>query len=290
MPKHVIALVFDFDDTLVPDSTTAFLTSRGIDAEEFWKVKAKSLIEKGWDPVHAYLKLILDMVKPGQPLQDLTNKDLIEFGKTLQPYPGLINFFSRIKKIVDEKYSSLEIAVEFWVISGGLEDIIRGCAKIRNHLSGFWGCRLGSDTDGGPINSIMRTISFTEKTRYLFEINKGLSPEQTDKNPMLVNKRVSDSERRVHFENMIYVGDGLTDIPCFSLIEKNNGLAFGVLQRDKKGAAKREVFENLVLDRRVKSLHSPKYGTKDDLGTMLEAAIINRCAAIQLRSEQALRY
>src|SRR5947207_2162139 len=76
--------------------------------------------------------------------------------------------------------------------------------------------------------TIKRAVTFTEKTRFLFEIQKGITPQQTAKDPYLVNKDVPATDRRVPFSNMIYVGDGLTDIPCFSLIGHNRGRAFAV--------------------------------------------------------------
>lgn len=290
MSKHTIALVFDFDDTLVPDSTTMLLKSRGVDPEDFWIHRLKPLIQDGWDPVHGYLKLLLDLTERGQPLEGLTLKDLNQFGQTLDPYPGLPQFFSEVKKLIVEASSMADVGVEFYIISGGLEDIIRGCRKISRHMTGIWGCRLASAKKGGPVRFIKRTISFTEKTRYLFEINKGLQQSKTDKNPMLVNKHVPEEKRRIPFRNMIYVGDGLTDIPCFSLVSKNNGLSFGILQRDEHGAAKREIFDDLLRDKRVTSMHSPRYGKMDDLGTMLRTAVARICTDISVKDNLALGF
>ncbi len=288
MAKHTIAMVFDFDDTLVPDSTTALLIHKGVDAEEFWKVKVKQLIEDGWDPVHAYLKLILDLTRRGQPLYGLTSNDLAEFGSTLKPYPGAQSFFKKIKDIVNNKFSELDIDVKFWVISGGLEDIIAGCKKISKHLTGYWGCRLAGDHLGGNVKYIKRAVSFTEKTRYLFEINKGLNQSETNKNPLLVNIDRPYSARAVPFSNIIYIGDGLTDIPCFSLVKSKGGSVFGILHKDDQGTAKRDVFKNLVRQDRVMSLHSPRYGKNSDLGVMLETAVVTRCSELQLEEKQAL--
>ncbi len=87
----VIAVVFDFDDTLVPDSTTALLESRGIDAQEFWSDLAPPLVDDGYDPPLAYLRLLLDRIGAGRPLGELSNEDLRQFGSGLDAayFPGM---------------------------------------------------------------------------------------------------------------------------------------------------------------------------------------------------------
>ena len=57
-------------------------------------------------------------------------------------------------------------------------------------------------------------INFTTKTQFLFRINKGahdLSDNQDQFVPM--------NDRPVPFENMVYIGDGETDVPCFRLVK-----------------------------------------------------------------------
>jgi phosphoserine phosphatase len=216
-PQNVIALVFDFDDTLTDDSTTALLESVGIDAKEFWAGRAKELLDDGWDPTPAYLKLLLDNVGEDKPFGKLTNAGLRQFGSTLKFYPGLPRLFKDLQQSVSEHHVS-KPGIEFYVISGGLEEVIRG-SSIAKYLSGIWGCRFAEND--GQIRHIKGIVSFTEKTKYLFQINKGL-PEKTG--PYQVNERVDPAERRVPFENIIYVGDGLTDVPCFSLLEHFHGV------------------------------------------------------------------
>lgn len=189
-------------------------------------------------------------------------------------------------KVVESSYSKRDICLEYYVVSSGLEEIISGCKKISKHLAGFWGCRLAPNKPGGPVKYIKKSINFTEKTRYLFDINKGLPKSDTDKNPFEVNKNIAEKDRRVPFENMIYVGDGLTDIPCMSLVRKGRGLAFGILHKGRHGAAKRAIFKNLITQDRALSFNSPKYGKNDDLRAILNTAIVNRCVDIELQETQ----
>lgn len=282
----VIALVFDFDDTLVPDSTTKLLRHYGIDTEEFWGTSAKQLIHQGYDPPAAYLKLLLDNVGPGKPLGELTNEGLRQFGTTLDGdfHEGLPDFFEEIRSTTASKFKNID--VEFYIVSGGLQAILDGSEIVRKYFSAVYGCQLAGDTEEGTLKYIKRSITFTEKTRYLFEINKGIPPEASRENPYLVNEAVAEKDRRVPFTNFIYVGDGQTDIPCFSLVQKMNGTAFGVFDPSKEAKAK-QALEAFLKPGRVVSMHAPKYTPDSELGAMLRAAVATRCSAIQLQRRTA---
>jgi hypothetical protein len=186
-PHATLAVIFDFDDTLVPDSTTALLEKHGLDPKKFWGTDAKALVQAGYDPSHAYLKLILDNIGTGKPFGRLRNKDLREFGETLGRhfFPGVATLFKDLRGIVSK---FRDINIEFYVVSGGLQEIIEGCELIKKNFSGIYGCELAGDTEDGELRNIKRCITFTEKTRYLFEINKGVNPKDTQKSPYLVNK------------------------------------------------------------------------------------------------------
>lgn len=279
-----IAVIFDFDDTLVPDSTTKLLKRAGIDPDKFWKKDVKSLVASGFDTTLAYLKLLIDNIGDGKPLGTLTNKGLREFGATLNKdfYPGLPGLFRDLKKIGD----SFDVSIEFYIISGGLQEVIEGTKIVQTHFKGVYGCQLAEDRQTGLLSYIKRCVTFTEKTRYLFEINKGLRPEQTRKNPYLVNNDVPDQKRRIPFNNMIYVGDGLTDIPCFSFLKKAKGTGFGVFDPGEESSAKRALLDFLKTDR-VISMHAAKYRKTDELGSFLRAAVTIRCSQLRLQQEEA---
>src|SRR6476620_523391 len=120
-PQNIIAVVFDFDDTLTDDSTTALLQNAGIDASDFWSNKAKSLLDAGWGPTPAYLKLLLDNVGSAKPFGKLTNAKLREFGSSLTFYPGIPKLFKDLHVSVAQHTVS-NPGIEFYVISGGLEE------------------------------------------------------------------------------------------------------------------------------------------------------------------------
>lgn len=281
----VIALVFDFDDTLLPDSTTLLLESKGIDTERFWKVDAKALWKQGFDPTLAYMNLILENTGEGKPLGLLTVDDLRAFGASLddQFFPGVRNLAGDLRELVADV--ARDISVELYIVSGGLQDVIDGNQFVRDTFHATYGCMFGAD-ETGKLTRIKRTITFTEKTRYLFEIHKGITPAETAANQYVVNKYFPESARRVPFKNIIYVGDGLTDIPCFSLVQKNGGTAFGIFKPANAASAKRAFLEFAKTDR-VTSMHSPKFAYDEDLGSLLRAAVTTIASQIMIARKQA---
>lgn len=286
--KDIVALIFDFDDTLAPDSTTKLLQHHGIDTSVFWQKDVIALIEQGYDPPNAWLTLMLGMIASGKPLAGLTNRKLTEFGATLDGdfYPGLPEFFEETRADIATNFKNIEL--EFYIVSGGLCELIRGSAIVQKYFKAVYGNHLDSDTAGGPLKYVKRVVTFTEKTRYIFEIHKGLDPAKTWVNPGLVNKFIPREKRRIPLKNMIYVGDGLTDIPCFSLIKQNHGQGFGVFNPDKDKKTK-EALEEFLQPDRVISMHSPDYRKGKDLGSMLRAAVMHAAADIQLERAQLRR-
>jgi len=284
----IIAIIFDFDDTLVPDSLTALLSSASIDTKDFWEAKVPKLIQEGYDPPSAYLKLLLDNIGDGKPLGPLTNAKLRQFGETLdsQFFPGLPKFFEDVPALVKAEYKNIE--VEFYIISGGLQAILEGSKIVRKYFKGAYGCQLAGDTEDGVLKYVRRSVTFTEKTRYLFEINKGVDQRESSTNPYLVNAAKEPKDRRIPFPNVIYLGDGLTDIPCFSTVQLFGGKAFGVFNPTDRDKAK-QAFEKMLIPHRVISTHSPRYSEDDDLGSLLRAATIKICLDIEVGRKTAIR-
>jgi len=291
----ILAAIFDFDDTIVPDSTTEFLDSHNVNSNDFWLKDVKSLTDSGWDPTLAYLKTFLGLIGETKPLGQLSDAQLREFGQTLDSkcYPGLPQIFEDLKNTV-KKYRDIDI--EFYIISGGLQSIIEGSKIIHDNFSGVYGCQLAGDEENGVLRYIKRAITFTEKTRYLFEINKGVTPGAVKTKPYLVNLDKSYEQRRIKFSNMIYVGDGLTDIPCFTLIMKGpsgypeeRGTAFAVFDPKKTNGRRsaKQALQDFLKPNRVVSAHKPDYTPDSELGSFIRAAVGIRCSEINLRQELA---
>lgn len=175
-----------------------------------------------------YLNAFIRESKQGKKFPGLNNAKLREYGSRERFYPGVIDFFKKTKNMFreDSRYSELGIQVENYIVSTGFAEVIRG-SELSAYVDGIWGCELldTKDSEGNDVlGETVYTIDNTTKTRALFEINKGIGKvEKID-----VNTKIAKEDRRIQFENMIYIADGPSDIPAFSVVNKNNGSTFAI--------------------------------------------------------------
>ena len=200
-PQNIVAVVFDFDDTLTDDTISQLLSYHGVDPKEFWQ-EHQARVKRGWEPSLSYLNLLLDKIEEGKLLGKLTKADLARFGEKLKFYPGIPGVFAELKKLTAD-FKRCIPAVEFYIISGGLADIIRGCS-IKDEFTGIYASEFDTD-DEGVLRTVKTAVSFSEKLRYLFEICKGIPHEESNKNPYLVNEHRPQEERRIPFFNMMLI-------------------------------------------------------------------------------------
>jgi hypothetical protein len=213
------------------------------------------------------------------------------FGSSVVPYPGLEGFLEDIPWFVGSRkpWTDAGIVVEFYIVSGGLEEIINA-VPFRAQFTDAWGSAFYADPQTDQITFPRNVISFTEKTRYLFQINKGVTGPASREKPDEVNQEMAIDSRPVPFSHMIYIGDGLTDIPCFSLVEGGGregrgGRTFGIIHPEHPNQTRRKkIAWNLMSTRRTHGLYSPDYRTGSDLRYMLELAIENICDDVVLRA------
>jgi hypothetical protein len=275
--QNTIAVIFDFDDTLAPDSTSSFLARRGVDVKAFWK-SVEPLVEEGWDPVPAYLfRLVQESARrPGKPI---TRASFQAHGRLLRPFAGVSTIFSRIRKHVASVNPAA--AVEFYLVTSGIGEMIRA-APVARHFKDLWACDFHYGA-GGAIDFPRNVVSFTDKTRYLFQIAKGIVGPAYHGKPFAVNRKLDPEEIGTPFHNMVYVGDGYTDIPCFSLLRNNGGTAIGVYdrrRRDKWGRA-----WEFAADGRVSNLVPADYGKKAALSDSLLMATESIARKIKLKGK-----
>jgi len=247
--QNTIACIWDFDKTLIPEYMQSPLFRRyGIDEANFW-AETNALIEqyrrRGYHLAGelGYLNHLLTYTLAG-PLAGLNNKILFECGADIKFYPGLPEFFDQAKKFVLEKpeYQKHEISLEHYVVSTGIAQMVRGSA-IAKHIDGVWACEFIENPlqpgflkqnemafeAAAEIAQIGMVIDNTGKTRAIFEINKG-----TNKNPAIdVNSKMANEDRRIPLQNMIYVADGPSDVPSFSVIKGGGGRAYAVYNPEK---------------------------------------------------------
>ena len=278
-----IAVVFDFDDTLASDSTTELLADNEVDVTNFWQAEFPERMLEGYDPTVAYLSALLSHVGESEQLGTLTEADLAPVANSLdeQRKPGIPELFSDLDDIVAQ-YKDVD--VEYYIISEGIESLIER-TTIADYFDGIYASRLATDEDG-VFSEIKRPISFTDKTRHLYEINKGISPDEAIENPFEVNKEIPDEERPIPFENIVYIGDGITDIPCFSLIQDRGGRVFGVV--DEEESAKQRAVREVGSPRRAGNLNEPDYSSEGRLGSLLRLTVEGLCTNNTIDQLEAL--
>ena len=311
--QNIIAMVWDCDKTLISSYMQEPLFRHfNVDGGKFWQeVNAlKAYYGKQGISVNSdtsYLNHILTYVKAGL-FKGLNNALLREFGKELKFYPGLPQFFGEVKSLIndDEKYKAFDIRLEHYVVSTGFAETIRGSA-IAPFVDGIYGCEFieapaqpgflegdvsfataGISNAATPVSSeisqIASALDNTSKTRYLFEINKGSNkyPDTID-----VNSSIARESRRVPFGNMIYIADGPSDVPAFSILNYNGGSTFAVYPKgDVKAFCQ---VDALRRDNRVQMFGEADYETASQSWLWLTEKVRAIADSIVERKQAAIR-
>ena len=231
--QNIIAVIWDFDKTLIDGNMQdPIFEEYHIDKTEFWKEVnalpakyAEEGIRVNGDTI--YLNQFINETRKGT-FKGLNNEKLRGFGQKQKYYPGVPDIFKNLKAVVENnpRYQEYNIKVEHYIVSTGMLAIIKGSA-VMPYVEAIWGCEFIEDVDENQqkvISEIGYTIDNTTKTRALFEINKGV-PQRPD---IDVNAKMSDAYRRVAFPNMIYIADGPSDVPAFSVFNKFGGATFAI--------------------------------------------------------------
>lgn len=298
--QSIIAMIWDFDKTLTHGYMQGPLFDKfSVSAKTFWD-EVNGLKEHygrlGYQVASdtIYLNHILTYVREGV-FKDLTAVELKRLGADIELAPGLPDFFVRIKQSVsDEKYKKHDIKVEHYIVSTGLRAMIDGCA-LREYVDGVWACDLLPEAakpgyleklvEGGSevLAQVGYTVDNTSKTRAIFEINKGvhLSPNSG----LDVNSKIPDDQRRVPFKNMIYIADGPSDVPSFSVVNSKGGKTFAV------HAPGQQNYENAYLlqeQGRVNSIALADYSVGSAADMWLTRAVRGIADEIVISRERAL--
>ena len=232
-----LAIIYDFDGTLAPGNMqeSQFIPDIGMTAAEFWR-EVDAIAEKNdADGILAYMYVMLEKARvAGMPVK---RKDLIARSRDIEFFPGVGEWFARI----DSYGQGKGVRIEHFVISSGNSEIIEG-TSIACRFSRIYASKFLYDEQGYAVWPAV-AINFTTKTQYLFRINKGAHDWQDSS---IINKFVPQSERPVPFENMIYIGDGETDVPCFRLVKDLGGLSIAVYANGAHEQAERYQSEGRV--------------------------------------------
>lgn len=265
-PQNVIAIVYDYDQTLSPNymQDEALFPHFGINPKSFWERCNELVTSDGYDNELAYMKAILDYLGMDRP----TNAQLRDLGTKMNFYPGLPEMFEEFRSgLLMPEHEAHGIAVEHYIISSGLKVLIEG-SRLAPYVRAIFGCEFAEDTNG-RITFPRRVISHTQKTQYLFRINKGMLDMSQD-----VNDHMPPELRPVPFTNMVYVGDGPTDVPCFTVMRRNGGQAIAVYNpEDPTRTSFRKCYQLCVHADRVKNIAPSDYRRGSHLRLLLEEMV-----------------
>ena len=257
MNKPIIALLYDFDKTLCTQDMQnyAFIPSLGMDPDAFWKEANAFGWQQEMDGILAYMYTMLRKCNElGIPL---TRESLVEKGRSIELFPGVKEWFGRINAFGE----SLGVEIEHYVLSSGLKEIIEG-SGISHEFKMVYASEFYYDETGTPVWPKL-DVNFTAKTQFVYRINKGVLAVSNDKD---LNASMPDDSKRIPFTNMIYVGDGLSDVPCMKMMRAYGGQAIAVYQ-----AGNRLGVEELLSRGRVDFIFPADYRE----GTALDSTVKN---------------
>lgn len=225
MAKPIVAIMYDFDKTLITKDMQeyTFIPSLGMVPDEFWGKTAELASEQQMDSVLTYMYcMIKQSERIGKPF---TRDELVESGKHIEYLPGVENWFERINRYGEEA----GVSIEHYVLSSGLKEIIDG-TSIAKFFKKIFASEFLYDESGRAIWAKL-AVNYTNKTQFVYRINKGVLDISNNAD---VNASTPDNERRVYFNNMIYIGDGLTDVPCMKLVRQSGGHSIALYQKGQK--------------------------------------------------------
>ena len=290
MPKN-IAIIWDFDGTLTPTDSTSE-TIRFLSEEnpaKFWENIKKLQHRKRkpkWEhilasdaPIWMFSLSRLASTRNIPLKMEFFKKFIV---KKIDLFPGVIAFLNKIKRLSDlKRFKKIDLCIHHFIISAGLKELIEECFP-KNLITWTFGCRyevIYEDENEGQklINVPVFCMDETVKTRSLFEIQKGTfqNPEQ------LLSKKITDDKQWSPFENMIYIGDGPTDIPSLSLVRSRRGAGIVVFNQNDNHQEKVKKLKEMISDGRADLVTPADYSTSSDLFNFIKT----RCYQILQRYE-----
>ncbi len=268
----VLAICYDFDKTLSPDDMQAqgYIQSVHCDVAEFWRESNKLAEENDMDQNLAYM---YKMKLEAEGKQVFTKKQLQEHGKTVSLFPGVEDWFERIRDYGEQQ----GVKVEHYIISSGLKEMIEGTSVA---MAGAFEKIYASSffyNENGVAVWPAQVVNYTNKTQFLFRIEKGV----LDVNDPSVNMHFAPEDVRIPFRNIVYIGDSDTDVPCMKLVNTYGGHSIGVFNEESEDKTK--VFQ-MMRDERIKYFVPANYSEGKPLDCLLKKIIDKTAATEKLES------
>lgn len=270
MRKNIIAIMYDFDKTLCAKDMQeyTFIPNLGIDAALFWKEADQLRNDNKMDQVLTYMYLMFQkMAINNRPLK---REYLNEMGENIELFPGLLEWFDR----VNEYGKSVGMEVEHYIISSGLKEIIEG-TEIGKKFKQIYASEFFYNEDGNAMWPKL-AVNYTNKTQFLSRINKGVLDISDDAS---LNKKMFDNDRRISTANMIYIGDGYTDVPCMKLTRDGGGVSIAVYTDKTINTAR-----NLLKDERINYMAPADYQENSEIDEIVKKTIESMALNTKLKN------
>ena len=272
MPKTTIGILYDFDKTLCTTDMQEydFIKNLGMNSDDFWGEAAKITKECQVEKILAYMFVMIKKCKEkGIPL---TEEYLKKCGENVVLYKGVQTWFDRINAFGE----SMGVHIEHYIISSGTYEIIQG-TPIAKYFTRIYACRYMYDEKGEALWPAL-AINYTLKTQYIYRISKGILDVTDDYN---LNRLQDESQRRIAYNNMIYIGDGMTDIPCMKMGKQKGGKSIA-----RYPSGKSEHVKPLVEDERINYVCVADYSPNSTLEKIVKLMIENMAVIDRLKSKE----
>lgn len=275
MKKPIVALMYDFDKTLCDKDMQeyGFIPGIGMDADSFWQEVSDLTDREHMDGILAYMFLMVEKCRENK--QRITKKKFKKLGEDINFFDGIDTWFKRINKYGKQH----GVRVEHYIVSSGIKEIIKG-TSIAKYFKKIYACEFMYDYNG-TIQWPKFAVNYTAKTQFLFRINKGVLNIDS-KSANMLNHFQHEDERRIPFRNMIYIGDGLTDVPCMKLVKTNGGQSIAVYNPDKSI----KTVQELLNDGRVNFAVPADYSQNSEIELIVKSIIKKIKAVEEVRSYQ----
>lgn len=259
MRKNVIAIMYDFDKTLCGKDMQeyTFIPNLGLEALEFWKEADILRKDNKMDQVLAYMYLMFKKMVDNN--RSLKRQYLNDMGKNIELFPGVEEWFIRINEYGKEH----GMEIEHYIISSGLKEIIEG-TSIGKYFKEIYASEFYYNEDGNAVWPRI-AVNYTNKTQFLSRINKGVLDISDDAS---LNKKMLDNDRRISTSNMIYIGDGYTDVPCMKLTKDGGGISIAVYTDKTEKTA-----ESLLSDERINYMTLADYREGSEIDKIVKKTI-----------------
>lgn len=272
MSKTTIGILYDFDKTLCTTDMQEYDFIKNLDMtpEEFWGEATNLTKQCEMEKILAYMLVMIKKCKEkGIPL---TEDYLRSCGEHVELFSGVATWFDRINAFG----KSMGVNIEHYIISSGTYEIIQG-TPIAKYFKKVFACRYVYDQNGEAVWPA-HAINYTLKTQYIYRISKGVLDLTDDYN---LNREQDESLRRISYQNMIYLGDGMTDIPCMKMVKERGGKSIAVYPEGKGDTVK-----PLVDDDRINYVCVADYSENSTLERIVKLMIENMAITEKLKKEE----